>query len=808
MILGFTLLIAALVSTVLANVLFTAARRPKAAPGLFGAAKGAVLGGAAGIVGAAAYLAYLIATHQFQFAYVAEYSSLRSNQWYLLAAFWGGQEGSILLWAFWTAVLGIVLAFRAGDKERTSRVWPIFGLVQVFLLGLLLVKCPFVLGKGAVPHDGRGLNPLLENMWMVIHPPILFLGFASLAVPFVWTLYGLIYRDWDGWAKAAFSWVLFAFATLGFGLSLGGYWAYETLGWGGFWGWDPVENSSLVPWLFVTALLHGISLQHKNGGYKVTNLALGFLPFAFMVYGTFLTRTGLLSDFSMHSFSSLGRDGYYVLLGGLALSVLVPTGFIVARFKQIPKPAAYEKVLTREFGYFFATALLGLMGVIVAVGMSAPLITKLWTAKGAMAQPSFYNQANYPLAILLSLAMAVTPYLAWKANSGENLRRKLILPYAFAIALSMLMAGVAVGMGVRQPLMLLLFATSVFAVLANIQLALPRLKNRTPRRTVGGFLAHAGAGLLIAGVACLVAFSQTAQRVPLYKGFPVEVMGYKLTYLGMTSHSYDRDSNALRVKVEKDGKVWEARPRYYLAPWNNQDTVFANPPAVLPSVYTVDAARPATWARMLPWNNPFHFGDLYIALAAAGPETMNDGQEGRPLNPNAGFVMHDQETKQVGDYSFTFLGLDLDDEARAALATHDPKKMNSLPNVTFTASIGVEWRGRQEIVTPKIRLEQGTGGVYSTPTRIPGPDGSTVMLNWLPPGKNAWNSENPFRIMLFQTINAEDPTEHVYLDVSTKPMIGLVWAGSLLYTLGGLIAYRRRAREAGLIGGRASDDND
>lgn len=804
---GYSLLIGALVLTALANVLFTASRRAGWGAKLFGWARGAVLGATAGVVGAGVYLASLIAGHRFEFQYIAEYSSTRSNEWYLFASFWGGQEGSLLLWALLTSVLGAVLAFRAGSLERTAKVWPVFGLVQAVLIGLVLLKCPFALGEGPVPADGRGLNPLLENMWMVIHPPMLFLGFASLVVPFCWAVYGLLYKDFDGWAKAAFSWTLFAFATLGFGLSLGGYWAYETLGWGGFWGWDPVENSSLVPWLFVTALLHGIALQNKNGGYKVTNLVLAYLPFAFMIYGTFLTRTGLLTDFSVHSFSSLGEQGYWALLTFLGLSVLVPTGLLVWRWRQIAKPIAYEKILSREFGYFFATALLGLMGFIVAVGMSAPIITKIWMTKGAAAQPSFYNQANYPLAILLSLGMALTPYLAWKANSGEALRRKLILPYAFAIALSMLMAGVAVGMGVRQPAMLLLFATSVFAVLSNFLLVLPRLRHSRPRKTVGGFVAHAGAGLLLAGVACLVAFTQSAERVMLVKNFPVTVLGYKLTYLGQTGHPYERDTNAIRVRVEKDGRVWEARPRYYMAPWDNKDTLFANPPAVMPSLYTVDAGRPSTWARLLPWNNPYPYGDLYIAFSG-GPETLDNGEEGRPLHPNFGFTLQDKEEKKVGDYTFVFLGMDLDEKAREALASHDPKKMNALPDVLFTAHIGVEWKGQQEIVSPKIKLDQRTGGVYSQPVAAPGPDGAKVVLNWIPPGKEAWNSPNPFRIMLFQTVNAEDPTEHVYIDISNKPMIGLVWAGSLLYTLGGLIAYRRRARESGLIGAGKSVESE
>jgi cytochrome c-type biogenesis protein CcmF len=815
MILGYTLLWLALALTVAANVLFTLARRRGWEEKFLTLARGTVVGSAAAVVGAAGYLAYLIATHQFQVAYVAEYSAKRSAAAYLFAAFWGGQEGSILLWAFWTAVIGVVLAFKAGG--RASRVWPIYGIAQIFLLSLLLIKCPFAVGTGPVPTDGRGLNPLLENMWMVIHPPILFLGFSALLVPFAWCVYGLAYKDWDGWAKAAFPWTLFAFTTLGLGLSLGGYWAYETLGWGGFWGWDPVENSSLVPWLFMTALLHGLLLQNKNGGYKVTNFVLGFLPFAWMFWGTFLTRTGLLSDFSVHSFSSLGESGYKLMLGAVIASFGIPLGMLLWRVRSIPKPDAYENVWTREFGFFLASSVLGVIGTIVAVGMSAPLITKIKPlanalhvdpVKGAAANPEFYNQGNYPLVILLAVGMAVTPYLAWKAKNGDenkDVLRRLTPAYwaAVLIAVGFTAAGIFFGHLENRPWMVLLFATSVFTVIANAMLIAPRLRTRQARKTVGGFVAHAGVGLTLMGVASLVLFSQRAERVTLVKDVPEYKLGYKLTYRGMTTQPFDRKYNALRVEVEKDGRVWEARPRYYVAPWENKDTIFANPPAILPSVYNLNTIGDV--ANLLPWKNPFPLGDLYIAYNG-GPQSL-DGEE-KP-NSNNGFVLKERESKEFGDYTFSLLGLTLDETARATLAKRDPKAMAALPEVFFKAFVGVTYQGKMQIVEPQFKLEQKTGGLYSLPVRIPGPEGVQVMLQFQAPPPMAMQSADPFRLgLLFKTLNAPDPTEAVMVDVSTKPMIGLVWLGTLLYTLGGFVAYRRRAAETGLLGDLGADDGD
>ncbi|GAB4455223.1 MAG: cytochrome c biogenesis protein CcsA [Armatimonadaceae bacterium] len=810
MVLGYILLGLALALTVVAAALYIAAQKPNLAKREAWARRCA-LGATGAIVGASVYLQYLIATHQFQVAYVAEYSAKRSAAWYLFAAFWGGQEGSILLWAFCGAILGAVLTFKAAGKA--PKVWPIYSVIQAFLLTLLLVKCPFKLGEGPIPADGRGLNPLLENPWMVIHPPMLFLGFAALMVPFAWCVYGLIFKDWDGWTKAAFPWTLFAFTTLGLGLSLGGYWAYETLGWGGFWGWDPVENSSLVPWLFIMALLHGMAIQNRNGGYKIANFLLGFLPFAFMFYGTFLTRTGLLSDFSVHSFSSLGNDGYAMLLGGVLAATFIPLLLLLFRLPSMPKPPAYDRVLSREFGYFIASAILGIIGLIVAVGMSAPLITKVGfinqllakmgmvidPAKGAAAQPEFYNQGNYPLAIILTVAMAITPYLHWKSTDDREMQKRLIQPYLAAIAISLVMTAAGFLMGIRQPTMVLLFATSVFAFTSNLWLVIPRMKHRESRKGIGGFVAHMGAGMLLAGVACLTTFGQQAERVALLVNRPTEVLGYTLTYKGMTHHAYDRANNALNIEVRKGKYVWNAHPSYYFAPWDGKDTLFANPPAILPSIYNVH--KPTDLLNLLPWNNPFPLGDLYIAYSGGpGRMPMMTGME-TPPGPNDGFTLGPNEEKVVGDYVFALRALSLDERARKAQQEHEAKggdphvsPFKHLPEIYLNALVSVTYKGEKSAVEPRIRLEPT--GAYSVPVDIPGPKGRHVKLLLEPPSPE----EEPGKAMRFSTLNAEDPLEVVLVDVSTKPLIGMVWWGTLLFTIGGFIAYRRRAREVASMG--------
>lgn len=746
---GYAFVALALLATLIAFGLFLAAQRAEDPSSLESAAKCAAAAAAALVACASGYLVYLIATHQFQVAYVAEFSRRNAQGRYLVAAFWGGQEGSILLWTLWTAVLGAVLAYRSGGKA--ARVWPIFAVLQTFLLTLVLVKSPFKVAPGPAPADGQGLNPLLENHWMVIHPPILFLGFSSLVIPWVWAMYGLIYKDWDGWVKRAHSWAIFAFAVEGFGIALGGFWAYETLGWGGFWGWDPVENSSLVPWLFMIGLLHGIPIQRNNGGFKVSNFMLGVLPFAFMCYGTFLTRSGLLADFSVHSFSSLGGDGFAMLLGFVIFAFAAPAALLAARFRSIPKPTAYSGVFTREFGQALASALLAVAGFITAVGVSAPIITRLWLAKGAGAQPDYYNHSIYPLAVAMMILLSVTPFLAWRSSSSQSVWSKLIPAYIATLAATVLMFA----LGCRKPWMLLLFAGAVFAVLANITQIAGRMRLRKGRLNAGGLVAHVGAGMLLTGVACLVAFSQHASMLTLIKGQPVEALGYRLTYLGMTSQPYDRD-NAIKVQVEKDGHSWLATPHLYTALWQGQDQQFANPPDI----------------------HNFLWGDLYMAHDR-GPNSID------MESPNNGVTLHRGDSFSYGDYHFAYNGLTWASDVHDAMMTGGPAAFQSIPQMHIHANLDVTYHGVLYQIKPDYVFDQTEQAKYPIPAALPGPSNAIVAIDGVDLPSN----------VTIQTTNLPDPYEFVQVDLSTKPMIWLVWLGTILYTLGGLAAYRARARQ-------------
>ena len=282
-------------------------------------------------------------THDFRLSYVSSYSGRDLPFYYLFSTFWAGQEGSFLLWLFWGSIIGLFVLRSA--KEQESPVMIVYVASFIGIVAILVKQSPFRF-LGQIPPDGQGLNPLLQDPWMVIHPPVMFSGFASLSVPFAFAIAALWSKRWDGWVVRAMPWALFTFVTLGTAILMGGYWAYKTLGWGGYWAWDPVENTSLVPWLATVALVHGMFLQKAREKHRKINIILAILAFCCILYGTFLTRSGVLADFSVHSFIDLGITGWLVgiimvfLVGGLAL--------LAFRWKEIPVVSDLDAATGKE----------------------------------------------------------------------------------------------------------------------------------------------------------------------------------------------------------------------------------------------------------------------------------------------------------------------------------------------------------------------------------------------------------------------------------------------------------------------------
>jgi cytochrome c-type biogenesis protein CcmF len=461
--LGSFLILAAFVASILSGVAFyLAVQRPAEAPTWRRLGRGAWGVVAAGTLIPFALLVYAFATHQYQYAYVYQNSSNDLPAIFTLSATWAGQEGSFLLWIVLNSLIGLALLVWArrpvgGAAEVTRKTFeaPVMALMalgQAFMLSMvvglrlgpltigaspfttLLEKFPDApfLQAGGIPADGSGLNDLLQNYWMAIHPPTLFVGFAMMMVPFAFAVAALWTRRYTEWVRPAVPWTLAAVLVLGVGIMMGGYWAYITLSFGGWWAWDPVENSSLVPWLFGVAAVHAMLVQKKSAAGHKSALLLSVASFMFVVYSTFLTRSGILGDVSVHSFVDLGL--YNQLLLWIGTMGLLGFGLFAYRYRELPAPARPPATLSREGMIFSGALVLALIGLVVIIGTSAPILGRIFRDNPAAVAIQFYNTWTLPLGIALAALAGLGQLFWWKKMEVEDVNRALLKPLGLSVA--------------------------------------------------------------------------------------------------------------------------------------------------------------------------------------------------------------------------------------------------------------------------------------------------------------------------------------------------------------------------------------
>ncbi len=475
------------------------------------------------VVGMFATLYYIISHHLFEYKYAWQHSSLNLQVEYLLSCFWEGQEGSFMLWSFWHCVLGWILIWRAKNWEGPVMTVVSFTqfalatmLLGIYFFGFKVGSSPFVLLRNEMEapifsrpdylqfvKDGNGLNALLQNYWMVIHPPILFLGFASTVVPFAYCMAGFMTKDHKGWTTPALPWGLFSTAILGTGIMMGAAWAYESLTFGGYWAWDPVENASLVPWLVLVAGIH-VNVIYKNTGYSLRSVYLFYiLAFLLVLYSTFLTRSGILGDTSVHAFTDLGMN--------LQLLVFIFVFFIPAfwmyirQYKSIPSINKEENLYSREFWMFIASLVFFLSSMVVMSKTSLPVFNKLFGTKIAPPENAefSYNQIQIWVAIIAGLLTAVTQYLRYKDTPRSVFYKKLIIPTAIALTCTLIIVyqkGISYdkgGIGFKIALYIGVFA-AIYAVVANAGYIWSGLKGKL--KLAGPSVAHVGFGLVLLGI--------------------------------------------------------------------------------------------------------------------------------------------------------------------------------------------------------------------------------------------------------------------------------------------------------------------
>ncbi|MFY8024329.1 MAG: cytochrome c biogenesis protein CcsA [Sediminibacterium sp.] len=467
-------------------------------------------------------LYYIISNHLFEYKYAYTHSDLSLQFEYLLSCFWEGQEGSFMLWSFWHCVLGWILIWKAGKWE--APVMTVVSFAQFFIATMLLGIyffgskvgiSPFALLRNEMDapifsqpnyldfiKDGTGLNTLLQNYWMVIHPPILFLGFASTIVPFAFAIAGLGMKEHD-WIKPALPWASFSAAVLGTGIMMGGAWAYESLSFGGYWAWDPVENASLVPWLTLVAGLH-TNLIYKNSGYSLRPTYFFYIiSFVLILYSSFLTKSGILGDTSVHSFTDMGLNAQLLLF---VLIFFVPAMILYfIRYKSIPSIVKEESTYSREFWMFIGSLVLFLSGMVIIAKTSTPVWNKVFGTNIAPPQdPEFaHNQIQIFVAIILGLLTATTQYLKYKDTPKGMFWKKILIPTIIAILIS---AAISIwgdisytkkGPGFLAAIHLGIFA-AVYAVIANTAYLWLGIKGKI--KAAGPSVAHIGFGLVLVGI--------------------------------------------------------------------------------------------------------------------------------------------------------------------------------------------------------------------------------------------------------------------------------------------------------------------
>ena len=563
--------------------------------------------------------------NDFSVAYILHHSNRDLPTPYKFAALWSGQEGSLLFWSWLLAMYGLVLRLRhRTDPRLFAYASVIIAGVQIFFLCLInFAAHPFAMVQGTIPDDGNGLNPLLQYPEMVIHPPMLYLGYVGFTVPFAFALAALVMRyPGEKWIHITRRWTMLTWGLLTCGIFLGAHWAYSVLGWGGYWGWDPVENASLMPWLTGTAFLHSVMMQEKRGMLKVWNMWLIFATFMLSIFGTFLTRSGVVS--SVHAFAQSSIGTWFIAF--LVLIAAACTFFFVKNRDHLKSEHKLESLVSRESSFLFNNLVLLIACFTVLWGTLFPVLSEWVQGTKVTVGPPFFNRVNIPVALLLLLFTAVGPLLAWRKTSLESIKRNFTAPALGAVVAGILLIVFGLRpwrassafyslMTICLSVLVALTVSSEFLrggkVIArhtgqNLLASMVHLAHRNTRR-YGGYIVHFGVIVVMIGLAG-AAFNQEKEQELAY-GDRMTVGPYTLTCRSYTQE--DRPNYRAEwaiIDVSKNGKpVTTMFPerRFYKAS-EQMATMVANRSTVKEDLYLVyeglnqDTGRPIIKAHLNP----------------------------------------------------------------------------------------------------------------------------------------------------------------------------------------------------------------
>jgi cytochrome c-type biogenesis protein CcmF len=692
---------------------------------------------------ASIHLMLLILNHDFTYSYIVQYSSRDLALEYLISSFWAGQEGSFLLWVLLGSWLGLLLMFRARKMER--HVMLIYNLSNIFLTILLIKQSPFnrLLFP---PPDGQGLNMLLQDPWMVIHPPIVFLGYAAFAVPFAYAITAMWKREYDAWIKPALPWTLFAFVTLGAGILIGGYWSYKVLGWGGYWAWDPVENASLLPWLLIIALIHGMVLQYKRKKLYKTNLILAVSSFILIIYCTFLTRSGILANFSVHSFADLGITGWLVFF--ILAFLIISLGLFFLRLKDMPLSKKRNNInfFSREFGLISAIILLCVSTILIGLGTSAPLITRV-LEKASKVSAQYYVDTNLPLGVLIAFLLSIVPLMTWGKNSLSKLA-----PGFISVIICASVSGITTFVIGYRGIGALLF--SIFAGAAscvNLFLAAQCIRKRI--MISGAAIAHLGVGLMFIGFVASSVYDHSDKAL-LKQGQTQNIMGFGFT---LNTPEFLKEAKGFRLSLPLNVKKGESQF------------------AAFPDIYSEPDRNGQTKRFIHPHIQRGLLADLYIS-----PVNYDSGKKEAGVNKQ--ILLKKGDTIQLQDYELKFTGFEVLSMMGAAVS--EDKDM------AVGANILVSYKGGDPVnLKPVIimgRTKSPSGSV-----KLPGPRDTHIVLAGI--DATTKSISLIYHERLYEAAKDDESSlPSILIDVSVKPGMTLLWAGVFLLLSGGGIANIRR----------------
>ncbi|MGD0484415.1 MAG: heme lyase CcmF/NrfE family subunit [Gemmatimonadales bacterium] len=519
---------------------------------------------------ASAALMRALLTHDFTIEYVAAYTSRNLPVFYIWSAFYAGQKGSLLFWAIVLATFSSIamLVNRGKYRELMPYVSVVLLITITFFIAVMVFASNPFERLGFTPPDGRGLNPQLQNPGMVIHPPMLYLGYISIAVPFSFAIAALVSGKLDtGWLAAIRRWTLLSWLFLSVGIVLGMWWAYVELGWGGYWAWDPVENASLMPWLAMTAFLHSVMIQEKRGMLKKWNIGLIIGAFLLSIFGTFLTRSGVIS--SVHSFAQSNVGWFFLVF--LVAAGLGAFTLLSYRWPQLAAEANLESMVSREAAFLFNNLVFVVITFSVFWGTVFPVLSEWVRGTKVTVGPPFFNLVNIPLGLLLLLLTGIGPLIAWRKASTANLRRQFVWPVAGMLVTAAALALVRMS----DAWAIVAYALAAFVTVTIAQefvrgsaarhrqyhegwpLAVVRLVGRN-RRRYGGYVVHLGMVMLFCGFAGLAFKRET--EVTLKPGQSAEIRSpyghvYRVTHQGVSQYEQlNRFVTAASLDVYKDGK--------------------------------------------------------------------------------------------------------------------------------------------------------------------------------------------------------------------------------------------------------------